>query len=120
MSKIDSKQIAFAKQIMKDNPSEKEIFIVEGSGHLYSKIENARAQAAGKSAVYKLVAGSDQPELVKEDESKAGKEKSLTPDKTWTVDALKSFALENNIDLGTASKKDEVLSKVEAALKPTE
>lgn len=37
-------------------------------------------------------------------------EKSATPDKTWKVDELKQFAADNSIDLGEATKKDDILA----------
>lgn len=36
--------------------------------------------------------------------------KSETPDKSWKVDELKAYAVEKSIDLGDATKKDDILS----------
>lgn len=42
------------------------------------------------------------------------------PSKSWKVDELKAYAAEHGIDLGTASKKDEILAVIEAATSPEE
>lgn len=36
--------------------------------------------------------------------------KSETPDKTWKVDELKAYAAEHSIDLGEATKKDDIIA----------
>ncbi|WP_024356686.1 hypothetical protein [Leucobacter chironomi] len=36
------------------------------------------------------------------------------PSKSWKVDALKAYATEHGIDLGAASKKDDILAAIEA------
>jgi hypothetical protein len=38
------------------------------------------------------------------------KPKSETPDKTWKVDELKAYAAEHSIDLGDATKKDDIIA----------
>lgn len=45
-------------------------------------------------------------------------ERSAAPDKTWKVADLKSFAAEHDpvIDLGDATKKEDVLAAISAAL----
>ena len=42
-------------------------------------------------------------------------ERSETPDKAWKVAELKAHADENGIDLGDATKKDDILAAIEAA-----
>lgn len=42
-------------------------------------------------------------------------EKSEGPDKSWKVDELKAFAAEKQIDLGDATKKDDILAVIAAA-----
>lgn len=37
------------------------------------------------------------------------------PNSTWTVAELKAYAYENKIDLGTATKKADILAAIEAA-----
>lgn len=48
-------------------------------------------------------------------------ERSEVPDKSWKVADLKSFATEHDpvIDLGDATKKEEILAAITAALEPT-
>lgn len=41
--------------------------------------------------------------------------KSQTPDETWTVEELKAFAADKNIDLTTAKKKPEIIAAIAAA-----
>lgn len=41
--------------------------------------------------------------------------RSDVPDKTWKVDELKAHAAENSIDLGDATKKEDILAAIEAA-----
>jgi hypothetical protein len=41
--------------------------------------------------------------------------KSDTPDDTWTIPDLKKYAEEKKIDLGKATKKDEILAAIAAA-----
>lgn len=41
-------------------------------------------------------------------------ERSDGPDKSWKVAELKAFADEHGIDLGDATKKDDILSAIEA------
>lgn len=36
--------------------------------------------------------------------------KSDTPDKSWKLDELKAFAAEHSVDLGDATKKDDILA----------
>ena len=36
--------------------------------------------------------------------------KSDTPDKSWKVDELKAYAAEHSIDLGEATKKDDIIA----------
>ena len=36
--------------------------------------------------------------------------RSETPDKTWKVDELKAYAAEHSIDLGEATKKDDIIA----------
>lgn len=38
-----------------------------------------------------------------------------TPSKSWKVDALKVYAEEHGINLGEATKKDDILAAIEAA-----
>jgi hypothetical protein len=40
----------------------------------------------------------------------AEKPKSEKPDKTWKVDELKAYAAEHSIDLGEATKKDDIIA----------
>lgn len=42
-------------------------------------------------------------------------ERSETPDKTWKVDELKAYAAEHEIDLGEATKKDEIIAAISAS-----
>ena len=42
-------------------------------------------------------------------------ERSETPDKAWKVAELKAYADEHGIDLGDATKKDDILAAIEAA-----
>ena len=42
-------------------------------------------------------------------------DRSDTPDPSWTVAELKDHAATNDIDLGGATKKDEILSAINAA-----
>lgn len=42
--------------------------------------------------------------------------KSETPDKTWKVAELKAYATEHQIELGDATKKDDVLAAIELHL----
>lgn len=42
--------------------------------------------------------------------------KSETPDKTWKVPELKAYATEHEIELGDATKKDDVLAAIELHL----
>lgn len=39
--------------------------------------------------------------------------RSETPDKSWKVDELKAYADDNSIDLGDATKKDDVIAAIE-------
>jgi hypothetical protein len=39
--------------------------------------------------------------------------KSDTPDKTWKNDELKAYADENGVDLGDATKKEDLLAAIE-------
>lgn len=41
--------------------------------------------------------------------------RSDTPDKSWKVAELKAFADEQGINLGDATKKDDILAAIEAA-----
>ena len=41
--------------------------------------------------------------------------KSESPDKSWKVDELKAYAGENSIDLGDATKKEDILAAITAA-----
>ncbi|QAB18325.1 hypothetical protein Leucomu_13155 [Leucobacter muris] len=36
------------------------------------------------------------------------------PSKSWKVDALKAYAADHGIDLGSAAKKDDILAAIEA------
>jgi hypothetical protein len=40
------------------------------------------------------------------------KARSETPDKGWKVDDLKSYATEHDIDLGDATKKEDILAVI--------
>jgi hypothetical protein len=42
--------------------------------------------------------------------AKDAEPKSETPDKTWKVDELKAYAAERDIDLGEATKKDDIIA----------
>ncbi|MCW2287033.1 hypothetical protein EDF60_1684 [Leucobacter luti] len=44
----------------------------------------------------------------------ASAERSDTPDKSWKVVELKAFADEQGIDLGDATKKDDILAAIDA------
>ena len=48
-------------------------------------------------------------------EGEQAKSKFETPDKSWKVDELKQFATDNAIDLGEATKKDDILAALTAA-----
>lgn len=41
--------------------------------------------------------------------------KSESPDKSWKVDELKAYASEKSIDLGAATKKEDILAAISAA-----
>jgi hypothetical protein len=47
--------------------------------------------------------------------SPAPAETDSAPSKSWKVDELKAYAEENAIDLGTATKKADILTAIEAA-----
>jgi len=42
--------------------------------------------------------------------------KSSTPDKSWTVAELNDYAKQNSVDLGDATKKDDVVAAIELHL----
>ena len=44
--------------------------------------------------------------------------RSETPDSSWKVADLKSHAVDNGIDLGDATKKDDILAAITAATAP--
>lgn len=117
--KPENKTIEIAKKLMSD-AKEEEIFIVNGTSHMYSKQENAIAQAKGQNEVYRLKKGSNEVELVfdpkKEEAKKDEKPQGDTPDNTWTVEALKKFAEEKGIALDEKDKKPAILEKITAAL----
>lgn len=46
--------------------------------------------------------------------------KSETPDKSWKVPELKAYAAEHDIDLGDATKKEDVLAAIELHLESIE
>lgn len=48
-------------------------------------------------------------------DGKKAAERSETPDKSWKVDELKAYATENGIDLGEATKKDDILAAINAS-----
>jgi hypothetical protein len=116
------KAIALLKDINKVNPEEKQIFIVQDSAHMYSKVENAIAQAKGKD-VYALKLGEKEAVLV--EQPKEGKpsmtvQKSETPDASWKMDELREYAAKNSIALEATDKsKEAVLTKIAAASAPT-
>ena len=39
--------------------------------------------------------------------------RAATPDKSWKVDELKAYAEENSVDLGDATKKDDIVAAIE-------
>ena len=49
-----------------------------------------------------------------------GSAASEAPDKSWKVGDLKQYAVDNDIDLGGATKKDEILEVITAAGNPDE
>lgn len=46
--------------------------------------------------------------------------RSETPDSSWKVAELKAYAEDNSIDLGDATKKDDILAAITAAADPNQ
>jgi hypothetical protein len=117
--KPNDKTIELAKQLLKDS-KEKQIHIVDGSNHMYSKLENAVAQGKGLKEIYCLKKGENSPTLVFDPKAPAKDSKPegdiLTPDKTWTVEALKKYADDNAIALDEKDTTQKaILAKITAA-----
>ena len=45
--------------------------------------------------------------------SKSPAARSQAPDKSWTVAELKAYAEENSVDLGDATKKEDIVAAIE-------
>lgn len=62
-----------------------------------------------------LVSVRDDKAMGSEWEDAGAPERSESPDSSWKVADLKAYAADNGIDLGDATKKDEIVAAISSA-----
>jgi hypothetical protein len=112
MNSLTEQQVALAKKLMADN-NEKKIYVKKENGHMYFDKQNALASVGNDESKLELIEAEG-----KKAEGGTGGGADEKPAKTWTLEKLKGYATEKSIDLGEATKKDEILAAIVKAETP--
>ena len=119
MSKINEKQIAIAKALLKQHPSEKQIFVKVENGHMYFKREAALISVGGDISKLEGIDANGETFEVKSDEQKNSKPSASNEPKALVdmkFTELKEYAEKNGITLEAGdNSRDKALARIQAA-----